>query len=142
MPAGLLYYTQSEEVIRVAASRNELRGLLISRNEIAAHLAARGAQSVPVRPSQMTANSGESETLDGEPEAAQQSVTSFLPPTIDDEWACTKCYNVDACMLYRKVSTLRPVCLLETQFEYYRRLTISRTNRVLSPNFMQGRLHI
>ena len=29
---------------------------------------------------------------------------SFLPPTIDDERTCKRCYVVDTCMLYRKVS--------------------------------------
>ncbi|EGO00518.1 hypothetical protein SERLA73DRAFT_178349, partial [Serpula lacrymans var. lacrymans S7.3] len=30
------------------------------------------------------------------------STEPFLPPTIDDEWICKKCYAVDTCMLYRK----------------------------------------
>ncbi|KAG6382086.1 Dna2-domain-containing protein [Boletus reticuloceps] len=28
----------------------------------------------------------------------------FLPPTIDDERTCKRCYSLDACMLYRKAS--------------------------------------
>jgi DNA replication ATP-dependent helicase Dna2 len=33
----------------------------------------------------------------------EQSEESFLPPTIDDERTCKRCYALDTCMLYRKV---------------------------------------
>ncbi|SGY77362.1 BQ5605_C005g03616 [Microbotryum silenes-dioicae] len=36
--SGLLYYTQSNEVLRIQPARNELRGLLIARNEFATFL--------------------------------------------------------------------------------------------------------
>lgn len=36
--SGLLYYTQSSDVIHVQATRNELRGLIVSRNDIARYL--------------------------------------------------------------------------------------------------------
>lgn len=93
VPSGLLYYMQSEEVVRVPASRNELRGLLVARNEMAGYMMRRhqksqdrgGAKQVP---------EGESPEIDDEP---------FLPPTIDDERACKRCYALDTCMLYRKV---------------------------------------
>ncbi|KAF5357379.1 hypothetical protein D9758_005868 [Tetrapyrgos nigripes] len=73
--SGLLYYTQSEEVVEVPASRNELRGLIIGRNELATYMMRRQRK-------------GSSEP--------------FLPPTIDDERVCKKCYSLDSCMLYRK----------------------------------------
>ncbi|KAG6902436.1 hypothetical protein C0995_016615 [Termitomyces sp. Mi166 len=83
VPSGLLYYTQSEEVIRVPAGRNEIRGLIIARNEMAAYMTRRNGTAVP--------------------EEGTVSVTEpFLPPTIDDERACKKCYALDTCMLYRK----------------------------------------
>ncbi|KAJ4485710.1 DNA replication factor Dna2-domain-containing protein [Lentinula aciculospora] len=72
--SGLLYYTQSEEVVQVPASRNELRGLIIGRNELAMYMMRRQTNST-------------------EP---------FLPPTIDDERTCKRCYSLDVCMLYRK----------------------------------------
>jgi hypothetical protein len=37
--SGLLYYTQSNTLIRVQPVRNELRGLIIGRNEMARYLA-------------------------------------------------------------------------------------------------------
>ncbi|KAG6828441.1 hypothetical protein H0H92_007968 [Tricholoma furcatifolium] len=81
VPSGLLYYTQSEEVIRVPAGRNEIRGLMIARNEMAGYMMRRSGDS-------------ESEkTLAPQP---------FLPPTIDDERVCKRCYALDTCMLYRK----------------------------------------
>ena len=79
VPSGLLYYTQSEEVVRVPRGRNELRGLICARNEMAAYMMRRVNQGKTPEP--------------------------FLPPTIDDERACKKCYSLDACMLYRKAST-------------------------------------
>ncbi|THU76580.1 Dna2-domain-containing protein [Dendrothele bispora CBS 962.96] len=73
--SGLLYYTQSEEVVQVPASRNELRGLILGRNDMAAYLMKRQRKG---------------------------SVEPFLPATIDDERICKKCYSLDSCMLYRK----------------------------------------
>ncbi|KAG6333843.1 hypothetical protein ID866_5248 [Astraeus odoratus] len=76
VPSGLLYYTQSEEVVRVPRGRNELRALIIARNELAGYMMRRANHSKSQEP--------------------------FLPPTIDDEWICKKCYTADVCMLYRK----------------------------------------
>jgi len=82
VPSGLLYYTQSEEVVRVPRGRNELRGLIGARNEMASYMMRRANQGKASEP--------------------------FLPPTIDDERACKKCFALDACMLYRKASTVGP----------------------------------
>ncbi|KAG1727676.1 Dna2-domain-containing protein [Suillus paluster] len=79
VPSGLLYYTQSEEVVRVPQSRNELRALIGARNEMAAYTMRRNTH-------------GKEKEIE-EP---------FLPPTIDDERLCNKCYAVDTCMLFRK----------------------------------------
>ena len=99
--SGLLFYTQSEEIIRVPVSRNELRGLMITRNELANYLTRRLRM-------RMDTTSGSGQTGDS---------CSFLPPTIDQERACSRCYVADACMLYRKVGD---------------RLSIRMTGRVLS----------
>lgn len=74
---GLLYYTQSEEVISVPVKRLELRALVAVRNAIAEWMARRFR------------------------EPGQQR--SFLPPTIDNERLCGRCFALDACMLYRRV---------------------------------------
>lgn len=87
--AGLLYYTQTEEVVRVPASRNEIRGLFTARNEIAGYMMRR-IQNTDVREDEMDVQ----DTSAPEP---------FLPATIDDERTCKRCYALDACMLYRKV---------------------------------------
>lgn len=86
VPAGLLYYTQAEEVIEVPRATRELRSLLVRRNELAEHMMRRQRKEV---------------------------FDSFLPPSLNDEWACKKCYTVDACMLYRKVCYLptRPLSI-------------------------------
>lgn len=87
---GLLYYTQTEEVVRVPASRNELRGLFIARNEMASYMMRRTQQH----------SGGQDDDMDVEDASAPKP---FLPPTIDDERTCKRCYALDTCMLYRKV---------------------------------------
>ncbi|PFH51603.1 hypothetical protein AMATHDRAFT_142035 [Amanita thiersii Skay4041] len=79
IPAGLLYYTQSEEVVRVPRSRNEIRALIGTRNELASWMMKRVQNQDYIIVEE-----------------------SFLPPTIDDERICKRCYVVDTCMLYRK----------------------------------------
>jgi DNA replication ATP-dependent helicase Dna2 len=85
---GLLYYTQSEEVTRVPQAWNELRGLIVGRNELAGWIMRRVKASLDDR----TPGPGE---LDND--------SGFLPPTIDNERICKRCFALDSCMLYRKV---------------------------------------
>ncbi|EKM53179.1 uncharacterized protein PHACADRAFT_147492 [Phanerochaete carnosa HHB-10118-sp] len=80
VPSGLLYYTQSEEVVRVPTAPNEMRALAMRRNELAGWIMRRIRQ--------------------GEAENAVEE--AFLPPTIDSARVCGRCYSVDTCMLYRK----------------------------------------
>ena len=87
---GLLYYTQSEEVVRVPRGRNEIRGLLVARNEMASYVVRRSGE-------------GAKET-DADVDVEERA--SFLPPTIDDERVCGRCYALDTCMLYRRVGVL------------------------------------
>lgn len=84
--AGLLYYTQKEEVVRVPVVRNELRALIMARNDLAGYMRRRHQL-------------GEESVNDIE--------ESVLPPSIDDERVCKKCFVVDTCMLYRRVSFFR-----------------------------------
>ncbi|KAI0763927.1 Dna2-domain-containing protein [Trametes elegans] len=94
VPSGLLYYTQSEEVVRVPAARNELRALLVMRNEMASYI---------MRRLQNTAYfSGRDDDSDDYEPDVTAGVEPFLPPTIDDNRTCGKCYALDTCMLYRK----------------------------------------
>ncbi|EJD05682.1 Dna2-domain-containing protein [Fomitiporia mediterranea MF3/22] len=92
-PGGLLFYTQSEEVIRVPPGWNELRGLIMARNELANYLMRRSRRR---KKSFEEANSKESMHEE------KPAEVPFLPPTIDQERACGRCYVADACMLYRK----------------------------------------
>ncbi|KAG8903622.1 Tripartite DNA replication factor [Tulasnella sp. 403] len=89
VPAGLLYYTQSDSLIRVAPSRHEIRALILARNESASYMAKRQIHN----PLSDTAGALVFDSGD---------LDSFLPPTIDQEHVCKKCYNIDGCMLYRK----------------------------------------
>jgi DNA replication ATP-dependent helicase/nuclease Dna2 len=83
---GLLYYTQSEEVISVPVNRLELRALVAVRNAIAEWMARRSR---------------------GLAQQRLQTGSSFLPPTVDNERLCGRCFALDACMLYRRVCTFR-----------------------------------
>ncbi|KAJ7095853.1 DNA replication factor Dna2-domain-containing protein [Mycena belliarum] len=88
--SGLLFYTQSEEVVRVPAARNDLKGLIGARNEMAVYMARRIGKFDHHK---IGGNSGNMEP---------ETVDSFLPPTIDDERICKRCFALDTCMLYRK----------------------------------------
>lgn len=92
VPSGLLYYTQSEEVVRVPRARNELRALIVARNEMVGHMMRR------MDPSKVD--------------------ESFLPPTIDNEQICKRCYALDICMLYRKVCIFVPCIHRESDSKY------------------------
>ncbi|KAF7346336.1 DNA replication helicase [Mycena sanguinolenta] len=89
--SGLLFYTQSEEVVRVPTTRNDMKGLIGARNELAAYMKRR----IQKDPEQRKAEDGVQMLEPAEPEP-------FLPPTIDDERTCKRCFALDTCMLYRK----------------------------------------
>ncbi|BGP02897.1 putative DNA replication helicase Dna2 [Rhodotorula toruloides ATCC 204091] len=127
--SGLLYYTQSNEVFRVQAARNEIRGLILARNRFATFLHRRmtltpsgfvpptqvsqASQPPPGSPRNVkdepsTGNAeDEDDALWGDVDVPVSSQVegaelALLPPPIDDERSCKKCYVGDACMLYRK----------------------------------------
>ncbi|KAH8829949.1 Dna2-domain-containing protein [Flagelloscypha sp. PMI_526] len=93
--SGLLYYTQSEEVILVPRGRHEIRGLITGRNAVAGYMVRRHKFL------EATAREDGGGFEAEEPE--------FLPRPIDDERMCKRCYVGDSCMLYRKaVESLAP----------------------------------
>ncbi|GAA5836873.1 hypothetical protein JCM9279_007686 [Rhodotorula babjevae] len=123
--SGLLYYMQSNEVFRVQAARNEIRGLLMARNGFATFLHRRmtlsptGASSStqrsvapapttsPPPPPQHVEDDEDAELwaeMDLPPSSARAAdlEPALLPPPIDDERSCKRCYVRDACMLYRR----------------------------------------
>ncbi|KZV80237.1 Dna2-domain-containing protein [Exidia glandulosa HHB12029] len=108
-PSGLLYYTQSPELIRVPARRNEVRGLMVSRNEMAAFVAARWRNN---------------ERRNAQPQ--DDETDGFLPPPIDDAHLCGKCFNVDSCMLYRRAVEKNAVDEADDVFE----LWLEKTNHL------------
>jgi DNA replication ATP-dependent helicase Dna2 len=91
IPAGLLYYSQLDSVLRVEARPNEIRALIIARNELA-HYLAKERSIVDASPTPIQSGNDDDE------------IESFLPPTIDNPRECKTCYAVDSCMLYRKAS--------------------------------------
>ena len=99
---GLLFYTQSEgeEVVRVPRGRNEIRGLIGVRNEIAGYIWRRTRDRKKGqkgdRKDRMDVAGEVTEVVDREEEEP------FLPPPIDDERICKRCYVQDTCFLFRK----------------------------------------
>lgn len=83
---GLLYYTQTDEPIQVAASRNEVQALIVARNDMVYHMAKKADDLMR-----------KAELDKFEP------TSNHLPDIIDDEHTCERCYVLDTCMLYRKV---------------------------------------
>ncbi|KAF6760438.1 AAA domain-containing protein [Ephemerocybe angulata] len=96
VPDGLLYYTQSDTVVRVPRSRNEIRGLIVARNALAGYMIKRVGREGEFNRKR---NKDEEERKDIE--EIGMGAETFLPPPIDDEHACKRCYTVDTCMLYR-----------------------------------------
>ncbi|KAH8096830.1 Dna2-domain-containing protein [Cristinia sonorae] len=95
VPSGLLYYTQSEEVVRVPAARNEIKALVLARNEMAGYMMRRVTKKGDK--TEVSKAAEDSERMGPDIEAEP-----FLPRTIDDSRICGKCYTLDTCMLYRK----------------------------------------
>lgn len=89
VPAGLLYYSQLDSILRVEARPNEIRALIMARNELAGWMSKRRSLDPVVEV----------------PKSTDEAIEDigYLPPTIDNARECKMCYAVDSCMLYRKV---------------------------------------
>ena len=129
---GLLYYTQSGggEVVRVPRGRNEVRGLIGIRNELVGYMWRRirkkkgkgredtnkaQARDLDVDMEDIISPSSLNpvkSSKDNEPEEP------FLPPPIDDERACKRCYALDTCLLFRKAHSSTVKRKTKQQQEY------------------------
>jgi DNA replication ATP-dependent helicase Dna2 len=114
VPSGLLYYTQTEEVMEVPAARNEVKSLIGVRNSLAGWVSKRGRKwdkeekerRERARLEVKIDEEGE-ELIDSKSNETQEVDDGpFLPLPIDDERTCTRCYAIDTCMLFRRVSLL------------------------------------
>ncbi|KAJ2918121.1 hypothetical protein MD484_g2295, partial [Candolleomyces efflorescens] len=106
VPDGLLYYTQTDTVVRVPRSRNELRGLIVARNELAGYMIKRiGREGDHKR-----RGGGEREREENQQDIEEVGMHAepFLPRPIDNEHACRKCFTIDTCMLYRYAYSATP----------------------------------
>lgn len=83
---GLLYFTQSEEPVKVPASRNDINALIVARNDIVHNMAKKAGDLTK------KAELGEFGPSD-----------EHLPITIDEDRVCSNCYGLDTCMVYRRV---------------------------------------
>lgn len=105
---GLLYYSQSNQIFRVQAARNEIRSLLITRNQFATFLHRRMHLSrTSDKPKKYKKKQEEDEDEFDEYFTPEIEVEQplLMPEPIDSERDCKWCYASDACMLFRKVSS-------------------------------------
>lgn len=95
--SGLLYYSTADQLIRVKAARNEIRGLMIARNTLADYLhhRMRDARPPPDEFDNLFSSQAEVER------AATMRTSSCIPPPIDSFRSCKNCFVNGACMLYR-----------------------------------------
>ena len=117
---GLLFYTQNDdgEVARVPRGRNEVRGLIGVRNEIAAWIWRRvrkGEKGVEVKQEveesvdvdmdvdiEDAGSGGSKIGIIHKEVKEKEEEEHFLPPPIDNERECKRCYALDTCLLFRK----------------------------------------
>ena len=108
---GLLFYSQSEDgsVVRVPRSRNEIKALIGVRNELASWSWRRvrkrkdaQLKGVDVRMDVDVAEKKAKTVQEADEEEEEGPIEPFLPPPIDDERACRRCYTLDTCLLFRK----------------------------------------
>nr|ODN98785.1 DNA replication ATP-dependent helicase Dna2 [Cryptococcus depauperatus CBS 7855] len=110
VPAGLLYYSQLDTILRVEAKQNEIRALIMVRNELVSWLSVRRKVPCSLPDDGMTEVVGtdlvKRETKlesNHDTHIVEKMEKAFLPPTIDNPRDCKGCYAVESCMLYRKV---------------------------------------
>ena len=132
------YYTQSEEVVRVPAIHNELRGLIVVRNEMVWYMRNRNSLS------QWRNIKAQGKNHDIECGPAAEP---FLPPTIDDEQSYKWRYALDICMLYWKVFPYDHTFPLRHWLNWITILFIYRLLKIPTPALllrrpMNSKLHI
>lgn len=107
--SGLLYYSRSGDMHRVRRTRNEVRGLIVGRNELAYWLRHNATTSAndEESPADVLAEDTEASLVEsgaGATDDVQAGAEghTMLPPTIDNERECNRCFAQDGCMLYRR----------------------------------------
>lgn len=100
--SGLLYYTRSGDMHHVRRTRNEVRGLIVGRNELA-YWMRRNASSndYDERVGHLREELSLCEGGDRDVALVEEAET-VLPPTIDHERECKRCFAQEGCMLYRR----------------------------------------
>ncbi|KAK4052776.1 DNA replication endonuclease-helicase Dna2 [Microbotryomycetes sp. JL201] len=97
--SGLLYYSQSNSVVRVQAARNELRGLILARNEFATFLHRRTTIS-PFQLGGLSQSSQPDRTTDRIQDKSRDTVVQAPALVLDDDeeamWAAAGGYSIDS----------------------------------------------
>ena len=128
---GLLYYTQSGggEVVRVPRGRNEVRGLISIRNELVGYMWRRVRRKKGKGKEDINKNKAQAGDLNVDmediippsslnPVKSNEPEEPFLPPPIDDERVCKRCYALDTCLLFRKAQSSTVKRKTKQQQEY------------------------
>jgi DNA replication ATP-dependent helicase Dna2 len=106
-------------VQRVEQAKNELRGLIQARNTLANFTSLRSSHSappvtppaIPVKSTTEYLESDDALWAEFEEEAltTQSAQEITLPEPLDEFKTCRRCYQADACMLYRKAVEPHPL---------------------------------
>ena len=101
LQSGLLWYTTANSLIRVTPARNEIRGLLISRNNLSVYMTHR-------EPSKFLRMLNNEDTNND----VNDIEDVILPPTVDNDHSCPRCFMVDSCMLFKRTleGPVQPEC--------------------------------
>lgn len=103
IPSGLLYYTQTDSLLEVAAAKPEVRSLLSGRNELAGYMSRKRILQERSKTKPSASQKSASGTQSVPLSAMDIEELPVLPWTIDDPRECRSCYANEGCMLYRKV---------------------------------------
>jgi DNA replication ATP-dependent helicase Dna2 len=98
--AGLLFYTSRDDLIRVRVVKDELRHLVMARNRLARFMHSEPSYSPEIALPEPT----DLEDLEDLTVCDLPPDNPILPEPIDNDRACCRCFEVEGCMLYRKVS--------------------------------------
>ncbi|ODN92700.1 DNA replication ATP-dependent helicase Dna2 [Cryptococcus wingfieldii CBS 7118] len=134
--AGLLYYSQSDTILRVEAKPMEIRALIMARNELAFWLSKQRKVPKHISEEDQPVEILRGGVVKKEIKAGQKVVVeeaemeeAFLPATIDNPRECKMCYANEACMLYRRVNDQMPYEDDDPIAEQYRDMTSHMTDK-------------
>ncbi|KAJ1919842.1 DNA replication endonuclease-helicase Dna2 [Mycoemilia scoparia] len=99
--AGFLYYSKTNEIVNVPAIKDELRALILMRNDLARHLNYQNKELVTSNGVGTESSSGaDSESGYSVDRESSRSYSERLPEMIKSEFDCKYCPLITGCVVY------------------------------------------